>query len=165
MTVDILQETEEILGLPVRPLLEAVISGCLAAENCPWEAQVSVRLVSDEEIRRCNREFRGIDRVTDVLSFPMLEPAVPGDLETAADVTGCFDPDSGEVCLGDIVISVPQCIRQAEEYGHGVRRELAFLTAHSMLHLMGYDHETDEEAGRMERKQESILAGLGITRD
>ena len=101
-----------------------------------------------------NLEHRGIDRATDVLSFPMLEFDHPGDFsiidEETADV---FDPESGELMLGDIVISVDKVLEQAQEYGHSPKREYAFLIAHSMLHLCGYDHMDDEERKVMEEKQ------------
>ena len=112
-----------------------------------------------------NLEYRGIDRPTDVLSFPQAEYASPSDFtwieEHEAD---CFDPDSGELVLGDIVISLDHVKSQAERYGHGCRREFAFLVAHSMLHLLGYDHMEEEEARIMEEKQEAVLERLGIRR-
>lgn len=143
-----------------------VIGRVLDAEACPYEAEVSLTLTDDAEIHRLNREFRGIDRPTDVLSFPMADfpkPAAYGALEEAG--ADCFNPESGELMLGDIVISVERAAEQAESYGHSLRREFAFLTAHSMLHLLGYDHMTEEEAAVMERKQEDILQSLGITRE
>ena len=114
-----------------------------------------------------NEEFRGIAAPTDVLSFPFVDYEKPGEFEwlEEEDVDGeYFDPDSGELVLGDIVISVDKVLEQAEKYGHSPKRELAFLVAHSMLHLMGYDHIKEEERLVMEKKQEEILQGLGITR-
>ena len=119
----------------------------------------------NEEICALNSRFRGIDRPTDVLSFPNVDYESPSDFTgIEASEADYFDPESGELYLGDIVISVDKVYEQAEEYGHSVMREYAFLLAHSMLHLMGYDHMDPEEAARMERRQEEILNRLNITR-
>ena len=113
-----------------------------------------------------NRECRGIDRETDVLSFPNVDFEQEGVFDIDEDrEADYFDPDTGELMLGDILISVDKVMEQAQNYGHSVRREFAFLVAHSMLHLCGYDHMEEAEAKVMERKQDEILAGLGITRD
>ena len=113
-----------------------------------------------------NLEQRGIDRPTDVLSFPMIEYDAPGDFSVIDEETGdAFNPETGELMLGDIVISKEKVLSQAEEYGHSPKREYAFLIAHSMLHLSGYDHMEEDEAKVMEAKQEQVLASLGITRD
>ena len=167
MTVDTLYETEERLPFSVEPLLEAVISEVLRQEACPFEAQVCVSFVDDGEIRRRNREYRQTDRVTDVLSFPLVPFREPADFRflEEGEEPDCFDPDTDELCLGDIVICTGTARRQAEEYGHSLQREVAFLTAHSMLHLIGYDHMTEEEASVMEQKQEAVLQALGITRE
>ena len=112
-----------------------------------------------------NRNFRGIDRPTDVLSFPLLNYDTPSDFSVAEEEEAdSFDPESGELMLGDIVLSGDKILEQAEAYGHSVKREFAFLVAHSMLHLCGYDHMTEEEAKEMERRQEEILQSLSITR-
>ena len=112
-----------------------------------------------------NRIHRQIDRATDVLSFPMLEYDRPGDfpgLEEAGE--DLFDPDSGELVLGDIVISKDRVLAQAEEYGHSVLREYTFLIAHSMLHLFGYDHMEEEERLLMEERQREIMDKIHIPR-
>ena len=112
-----------------------------------------------------NSEFRQIDRSTDVLSFPQVEYTSPADFSWAEEhEADCFDPDSGELVLGDIVVSLDHVKDQAAQYGHGCRREFAFLIAHSMLHLLGYDHMEAQEAAVMEQKQADILDGLGIRR-
>ena len=112
-----------------------------------------------------NREFRDIDRPTDVLSFPNVDYEKPADFEGIEQYAeDYFDPETGELCLGDIVISIDKVYEQAQEYGHAPLREFAFLVAHSMLHLLGYDHMEPQEAEVMERKQEEILGKLGITR-
>ncbi len=134
--------------------------------DCPYECTVNMLLTDDTAIHSMNREFRGIDRATDVLSFPMVDYEAPGNFDGLEKHTEeYFEPDSGELLLGDIVISVERAIAQAAEYGHSLKREMAFLTAHSMLHLFGYDHMTDEERMDMEQKQEEILLQLGISRD
>ena len=133
-------------------------------EQCPYESEVELLLTMDEEIREMNREFRDIDRATDVLSFPMIAYESPADFAFLEEDESCFDPDTGELMLGNIVISKQKVVEQAEEYGHTVEREYAFLIAHSMLHLLGYDHMEEEERAVMEKKQREILDGLGITR-
>ncbi len=155
---------------PFRELAEQVIEEALDQMECPFETTVSLTLTDSEAIREMNLDFRGIDSPTDVLSFPMLSFEKEGDfgfLETLEDneLAAFFDPDSGELVLGDIVINMDFVYSQAEMYGHSVRREFAFLVAHSMLHLMGFDHMEDAEADRMEEKQENILAQLQIFRD
>lgn len=169
MTIDYENEYGDFPGLEgIGPeaLAEQVISEALDCMECPYEASVGLLLTGDGEIQEINREQRGIDRPTDVLSFPMAEYDRPGDFAVFED-RGCdyFDPDSGELLLGDIVLSIDRVLAQAEEYGHSVRREYAFLIAHSMLHLMGYDHMTEGEAAEMERLQEEILRRLNIIRE
>lgn len=142
-----------------------VCEAVLKAENCPYDAGVYLLVTDEEEVHRMNLEYRGIDRTTDVLSFP----AVP--FESESDFSAVeenemdyIDPDTGLLQLGDIVINASRVWEQAEEYGHSPRREFAFLVAHSMLHLCGYDHMTPDESERMEEKQEAVLQSLGITR-
>lgn len=140
--------------------IKAVANEAVRYEKCNFDAEVDVTIVNNEEIRRINNEYRKKDTATDVLSFPMLE--FDGDNEIDAQ----FDMEDGAVLLGSIVISYERAAQQAEEYGHSLKRELGFLTAHSMLHLLGYDHEnSDEEAEIMFKKQDDILNNLGITRD
>lgn len=143
-----------------------VILRALEHEDCPYEAEVSLVITGDDDIRELNREHRHIDKSTDVLSFPMIDFPSPAEFSILEDESGdeYFNPDTGELMLGDIVISADHCIRQAEEYGHTVTREFAFLIAHSMLHLMGYDHMEPLEAKEMERRQEDILSSLNYLR-
>ena len=122
---------------------------------------VSILLVENEEIQRINREYRNKDCVTDVLSFPMLEMK-DGKFEVKPDE---MDMEDGMLFLGDIVVSVPKAIEQAKEYGHGNERELAFLTLHGLMHLLGYDHESPQRDAVMEEKQERILSEIGLTRN
>jgi len=125
-----------------------------AAEALRYE--VSVSIVDNEEIREINRQFRSIDRATDVLSFPMLTFAEGEEAEVN---------ENDEIVLGDIIISLERAKEQAEEYGHSLKREIAFLTAHSMLHLLGYDHMEPEEEAEMFRRQKEILLQAGFPRE
>jgi probable rRNA maturation factor len=133
-------------------------------EECPYDAQVNLVLTDNEEIKRVNTEFRDIQAPTDVLSFPMIDFETPADYSILEEDDSCFDLDTDELLLGDIMISAEKVIAQANEYGHSVKREFCFLVAHSMLHLLGYDHMTPEEAKIMEGKQAQALDALGITR-
>ena len=165
MTVSIENETDVTFDFPAEELIRQVVVGCLDYENCPYEAEVSVLLTDNEGIREINREQRDIDAPTDVLSFPMADYDKPADFEPLEEADAdYFNPETGELMLGDIVISVEKVFSQAQEYGHTPRRELAFLVAHSMLHLFGYDHMEEEERADMERRQREILDGLGISR-
>ena len=138
----------------------------LADAGCPFDAEISLTVTEDEEIRALNRDFRGIDAPTDVLSFPNLSFETPGVFpEDAADSFDTADPDTGRVMLGDIVVNAARVNSQAADYGHSELREYAFLIAHSMYHLIGYDHMTPGEAAVMEEKQEAALRALGITRE
>lgn len=149
-----------------KEIIEKVITAALDYEKCPYEAQVYVLLTNNEEIHEINLSHRQIDRPTDVLSFPMAEYPVPGDFSDIEDRDpDAFHPETGELILGDIIISMDKVKEQANEYGHSCVRELAFLVAHSMLHLMGYDHMVDEERLCMEKKQEEILQSCGYMRE
>ncbi len=142
-----------------------VVEAVLDYENCPYEAEVSLTLTNNEEIHKINLEQRGIDAPTDVLSFPMTDYPNPGEFDFLEEADDCFHPETGELLLGDIVLSAERVKSQAEDYGHSELREYAFLIAHSMLHLLGYDHMEEEERVQMEAKQEEILQELHITRD
>ncbi|RGS80322.1 rRNA maturation RNase YbeY [Coprococcus sp. AF21-14LB] len=164
MTLLFEEEGDLQLPLETKVLAEEVIEAALDYEGCPYEATVSLLLTMNNEIQEMNRNFREIDRATDVLSFPMIAYEEAGTFDFLEEDDSAFDPESGELVLGDIVISKERVIAQAEEYGHSIRREYAFLIAHSMLHLMGYDHMEEEERAVMEQKQRDILEQLGITR-
>ncbi len=140
-------------------LIENVVDTVLTQEDFPHACEVSVLFVDDEEIRAYNHEHRGIDKSTDVLSFPMLEYDEDGEIVSE-------DVGFGDVLLlGDIVLSLEHAKAQAEEYGHSFEREVGFLTAHSVLHLLGYDHEDDEESRlEMREKEEKALSALGLVR-
>lgn len=165
-TASIYYEEEGGIRLPFdpEPAARTVIEKALEYEGCPFEAEVNLLLTTDEEIHTMNREFRQIDAPTDVLSFPMLEYQVPGDFSGFEEAEDAFNPESGELLLGDIVISKDKVLKQAEEYGHSPKREFAFLIAHSMLHLFGYDHMEEDERLVMEQKQREILERVGILR-
>ncbi len=165
MTLRLEEEEDWSLDFDQEAVARQVIETVLDQEQCPYEAEVSLTLTDNQEIGRLNREFRQIDRPTDVLSFPMVDFPAPASYDYLEEAQDCFDPDSGELLLGDIVISVERARDQAREYGHSLLREYAFLIAHSMLHLLGYDHMTPEEAAVMEGKQEAALTALGITRE
>lgn len=165
MTFYVESETDKTLPFDVEEVASKVIVETLDSENCPYEVSVNVLLTDNEEIHAMNHQYRGIDRPTDVLSFPNVDYENPADFTGIEDtIEDYFDPENGELCLGDIVISVEKVYEQSEEYGHSLMREYAFLIAHSMLHLLGYDHMAPEEATVMEQKQEEILNRLGITR-
>ena len=165
MTINIEYETDQELGIDYAALASQVADKVLEMEKCPYDAQVNLVLTDNEEIERVNTEFRDIARPTDVLSFPMIPFETPAGYDIVEEDESYFDLDTDELLLGDIMISVDKVFAQAEEYGHSVTREFCFLVAHSMLHLLGYDHMTPEEAAVMEAKQEEVLQRLGITRD
>ncbi|HAP79178.1 MAG TPA: rRNA maturation RNase YbeY [Ruminococcus sp.] len=139
----------------IRMLIRRCCQAVLTTEGFTDNAEVSVSFVSNSEIRLLNKNYRNKDRVTDVLSFPLMEE---NNVER--------NPETGYVLLGDIVISLETAVKQASNYGHSLEREIGFLTVHSMLHLLGYDHETSPLDERiMREKEESVLEKLGISRD
>lgn len=164
MTLFIEEEGDITLPFDIKETAQLMVETSLACANCPYEAEVNLLLTTDEEIQVMNREFREIDRPTDVLSFPMLEYETPGDLSGVEEMDDAFNPETGELVLGDIVISKDRVLAQAEQYGHSVKREYAFLIAHSMLHLLGYDHMEEEERKVMEDRQRKIMEKAGILR-
>ena len=165
MTILVENEANRGLDFDYEEVIKTVISKTLKTENCPYETEVNVLLTGNEEIHEANKEFRGIDRPTDVLSFPMVDYEFPSDFSCVDENPESYlNPETDELLLGDIMISVDKVYEQANEYGHSRKREFAFLIAHSMLHLLGYDHIDEEERKVMEEKQEAILDALGITR-
>lgn len=165
MTINIEKEGVIKLEIDYETLCNRTIETCVDYMKCPFESQVDVLVTTNEVIHSVNLEQREIDRPTDVLSFPMVEWEEIGDFEFLEESFEFFHPDSGELLLGDIVISGEKVIEQAEEYGHSCEREFAFLIAHSMLHLFGYDHMEEQERIEMEAAQEEIMNLLGITRE
>lgn len=153
------------MGESAEALAERVITAGLEETGCPFEAQVNLLVTDSEKIREMNAQFRQIDTPTDVLSFPMQEFLHPADFSSFhEDDYSVFDPETGEIMLGDIVINAQYVISQAEEYGHSQKREFAFLIAHSLLHLVGFDHMEEEERLEMEQHQRKIMDLVGISR-
>ena len=153
----IISNNQHVVKIPtgVRMLIRRCCTAVLVNENFKGSAEISVSIVDDEEIHKLNLKYRGVDRSTDVLSFPL-------------GVDGVYDinQDTGAQMLGDIVISIEHAVKQAKLYGHSFDREIAFLTVHSMLHLLGYDHEAGGlDYVRMREKEETALTRLGLERD
>ena len=166
MTFYVENETDITFDFDVEQIVAMVAEEVLDSEACPYETEINVLLTDNDGIRQYNRDYREIDRPTDVLSFPNIDYETPGDFSVAEEhEADCFQPDTGELILGDIIISVDKVIEQAASYGHSKLREFAFLVAHSMLHLCGYDHMEAKEAAVMEAKQEAVMAAIHITRD
>lgn len=165
MTINIIKEVDVPFSFQYKKLAKKVILAAMDQEEFPYEAEVNLTLVDNETIHQINREYRQIDRATDVLSFPLVEYETPGDFDVIEEGTqDVINPDTEEVMLGDIVISVDKVLEQASEFGHSPKREYAFLIVHSMLHLFGYDHMEEAEAAVMEAKQRQILDLLQIYR-
>ena len=160
------REDDKIFGFDAPALADEITRAVTEKEHCPYDPLTEMIITDDDGIKEINREQRGIDKPTDVLSFPNLQFETPGDFSYVDECpSDCFDPESGLLFLGTIIINADAVERQAEAYGHGVKREFAFLTAHSLFHLCGYDHETPEEEKEMFTRQEEVLDLLGITRD
>lgn len=164
MNIIITNEYEGVMPINYETIIREVVETACDYVECPFESFVEVLLTDNDEIHEINLSHREIDRPTDVLSFPMNDYPAPADFSEIEDM-GTFDPDTGELMLGDIVVSIDKVTSQAEEFGHSKERELAFLIAHSMLHLFGFDHMEEEERKVMEAKQEEILAMKGYTRE
>ena len=148
--------TEEVLSPELEEAILKAAAESLKYEEFDENCEISVSIVDNEEIRQINKQFRNIDRATDVLSFPMLTFEEGEEAEVN---------ENDEIILGDIIISLERAREQAEEYGHSLKREVAFLTAHSMLHLLGYDHMEPEEEAEMFGRQKEILIQAGFPRE
>ncbi len=149
-------QTEVKVPVGIRLLIRRCCQAVLATEGFKKDAEVSVSFVSNNEIKTLNKVYRDKDSVTDVLSFPL----------TGSEGHEEINQETGAVLLGDIVISLETAVKQASNYGHSLEREIGFLTVHSMLHLLGYDHETSQLDQRiMREKEEAVLEKLGISRD
>ncbi|KJS80381.1 MAG: hypothetical protein JM58_18795 [Peptococcaceae bacterium BICA1-8] len=146
--------------IPLRPQWEADLSKiaekCLVLEDVDPRAEISLVFRDDDGIQELNKEYRGKDMSTDVLSFALLE--------TGEDELTIIDGEE-ELLLGDIIISLETAWRQAQEYGHSLEREIAYLMVHGLLHLLGYDHMTDEDQVVMRRREEELLAAVGLVRE
>lgn len=164
MSIFLENEAKINLDIPYNELATTIVNHCLDYLECPYEVEVTILLTGNEEIHQVNLETRNMDKPTDVLSFPMIEWETIGAYEFLEDHFECFHPDSGELMLGDILISLEKVEEQAEEYGHLVEREYSFLMVHSILHLFGYDHMVDADKEKMEEAQQDIMNLLGILR-
>lgn len=164
MTFHFENESPDTFSFSCQELGSEIFEYTMDFTHCPYEADVSLLLTTDEEIHRINKEQRNIDKATDVLSFPMNQFETPGDFDWLEEAEDAFEPDTGELLLGDIVISTEHVKAQAAEYEHSEKREFAFLIVHSLLHLIGYDHMTEEDAKVMEALQKEILEKFGISR-
>jgi probable rRNA maturation factor len=155
LLVDIEEGLERFSAL--QGVVAAAVSRAVERTGGPEKAQIGLLVVGEEAMRDFNLEHRGQDRPTDVLSFPLLEA---GEEITQADI----DPQTGEVVLGDIVLSLPAAERQAAEYGHSLAREAAYLAVHGTLHLLGYDHENGDEGKLMRKLEEAVLEAAGLAK-
>ena len=166
MIVNIENEYLCEIGIDYLHIIHEIVEAAVEYVACPYDVEVNVLLTDNDGIQEINKEQRDIDRPTDVLSFPMIDFRKPEGFELVEEhPEDYFDSDTGELNLGDIVVSMDKVYEQAQEFGHSPERELAFLIAHSMLHLSGYDHEEEAERLVMEAKQEEILTRKGYTRD
>lgn len=166
MSVYFENELNELLPDNYQEIVTDIIEASLDYLKCPYECELNVIFTDDSGIQEINSEYRAIDSPTDVLSFPLIDYEIPGVFDNLEDSPmDYFNQDTGELMLGDIVLNVNRIAEQAKQYGHTRRREVAFLTAHSMLHLAGYDHIDDSEREKMERLQEEILTMKGYTRE
>ena len=154
------EQNKEQFSEELSSMIQTVCQRVMEEEECDFDAQISLTLTDNQNIQIINNEHRGINAPTDVLSFPMLEFDEEGQI-----IDNEFEYDDDLIMLGDIVISLERAREQSIEFGHSFEREVAFLTAHSMLHLLGYDHVDDKEGEEiMCQKQEKVLTSLKITR-
>lgn len=174
MTIYFENQIDYTFEFDYKKIADDVINKTLLHEHFMYDVEVSITLVNEDDIKEINSDYRNINKVTDVLSFPMIEydsslSKVSNRTEDMYDFikdkVDVFNRDTREVILGDIVLCVPVIIRQASEYNHSILREYAFLIVHSMLHLLGFDHIEDDERAVMENEQKLILESLDITRD
>lgn len=146
-------------------LIKRAVDTALNFEGFKYNYEISVLITNNAGIKIMNKQFRNIDRETDVLSFPMIEFQNNDFEDKKYDISNDeINPETGNVMFGDIVISIEKAHEQAEEYGHSFERELAFLTVHSTLHLLGYDHMIAEDEQVMRKKQEQILSEMNLSR-
>ena len=164
MTFNFDTEVELNFDFDVKEVYEQAVTAVLDYSNCPYETEVSLLITDLDSIRQINKDMRGLDTPTDVLSFPMSDYDIPGDFDNIEDADDAFDPDSGELLLGDIVICADKIISQSIEYGHSMKREFAFLIVHSMLHLIGFDHIEENDRTVMEAASYEIMIKLNIPR-
>lgn len=150
------------VGLFTKPFIKRVLERALKQLNQPSELlEMSLSIVSPEQIQELNKSFREVDKVTDVLSFPTCDNPTRGAITVVCEDV---NPETDLVNIGDIVICLERAKEQAKEYGHSLKRELAFLSLHGLLHLLGYDHVEEEDEKQMIALQKEILDQAGITR-
>lgn len=165
MTFYVENEVDAKFPFSIEKTIEQVIITALDCENCPYETEVNILITDKEGIRTYNKEYRDIDKETDVLSFPGVDYETPADFTLAEnDVHRYFNPESGELLLGDIILCQDRIYSQADEFGHSVLREFSFLIVHSILHLLGYDHMDETEEKIMRTHQDKIMEKLQILR-
>ena len=165
MTFYVENEVEAEFPFDIVQTFEKVAREVLIYEDCPYEAEISLLVTDADGIRVYNRDYRQIDKETDVLSFPAVDYEMPSDFALVEQDESCYiNPDTQELILGDMILNADRVKEQAEEYGHTLLREFAFLVTHSMLHLLGYDHMEPAEEKEMFRRQEEILRSMGIER-
>lgn len=165
MTFYVDNEIDAEFPFDIDGTIKNAIEATTAFVNCEYNVEVNVLITDAQHIRDYNREYRDIDKETDVLSFPAVDYEKPADFSIAkADKLSYFNPETDELVLGDIILCKDRIYSQAEEYGHSVLREFTFLVVHSMLHLFGFDHMTKEDEEEMFLHQESIMQELGILR-
>lgn len=165
MTILLENETDFSFRIEYEQIASEVVQAALDYVACPYECEVNILLTDNKGIQTTNKEMRDIDLPTDVLSFPMIDFEREGDFSVADDDVSLFNATTGELLLGDIMISLERAAEQAKAFNHSLKREYAFLIAHSMLHLSGYDHMEEDESIRMEHMQDEILQSIGYTRD
>ncbi|MBP3196799.1 MAG: rRNA maturation RNase YbeY [Butyrivibrio sp.] len=167
MTFYVENEVDARFDFDFEELAKTVAEAVLKEENCTHEVEINLVITDNDGIQEINSQFRQIDKPTDVLSFPNVSYETAGDFSVidGEQNIDLLNPDTGNIMFGDIVINEARVRSQALDYGHSEKREFAFLIAHSMLHLCGYDHMEEDEAAVMEAKQNEVLDSLGITRD
>ena len=164
MTYEYEEEIKVNFSFEHKELYKKIVDTVLDIEKCPYETWVSLLITDNEGIHIINKDNRDVDAPTDVLSFPMVEYSAPADFSDVENNDDNFDPDTGELLLGDIILSYDKILEQAELYGHSIEREYSFLIVHSMLHLIGYDHMIESDRILMEERQKIIMDTLNISR-
>jgi len=157
--IENIQDKKEFTN-DIEALIKKTCEECLKAEQFQYEAEISILIVDNEQIREMNKEHRNIDKATDVLSFPMTD-IEEGKFNAPLQV---YDFEDGNLILGDIVLSLEKAYEQAAEYGHAIEREIAFLISHGVYHLLGFDHESEAQEKIMMYKQDKVLASMGLER-
>jgi len=166
MTFYVENESGKELPFSTDELISDVIKKVLEKEKCPYEMEVNILITDNAGIREYNKQFREIDSETDVLSFPNVDYDSPADFSYISENEADYkNPETEEIVLGDIILSIDKIYSQSADYGHSLKREFAFLIVHSMLHLLGYDHIEPSDALIMEPRQEEILQSLDIKRE